>query len=279
MPVPASLDYSTAPTLLDRLQYTYDDPIFGRHSVDTANQAQLAQYNNEYNYWLWKQQAEYNSPKSQVSRLKEAGLNPNFNAIEGTGNLTGMPQSQASLSPVMGSNGLQRAATAISLISSIFGNVKNLSSAFKNFAGTPSGVKQVRNMLRMSLQADTENKMEKRMAAQYANMITEMLYGVERSSDSEGNPMIGLSEDSPFMRRYGAHTRSIEAQEAVAKVTAALKNYDLKNLAPEELKKLKAEISNITASTGLRENQMRWQNAQNGSALILGFLSTIAKFL
>ena len=63
----------------------------GRDYIDAFNQAQMAKYNNEYNYWLWQQQAEYNSPSNQVQRLLDAGLNPNYNSIEGAGNLSNSP--------------------------------------------------------------------------------------------------------------------------------------------------------------------------------------------
>jgi hypothetical protein len=38
--------------------------------------SKLAQYDNEYNYWMWQQQNAYNSPVNQVARYQEAGLSP-----------------------------------------------------------------------------------------------------------------------------------------------------------------------------------------------------------
>ena len=43
-----------------------------------ANQGNidLAKYNNNFNYEMWNRNNEYNSPASQMSRYREAGLNP-----------------------------------------------------------------------------------------------------------------------------------------------------------------------------------------------------------
>ena len=50
--------------------------------MDSYNQGEMTRYNNEYNYWLWQQQAEYNSPAQQRARLEAAGLNPNYNSVD-----------------------------------------------------------------------------------------------------------------------------------------------------------------------------------------------------
>lgn len=119
------------------------------HYADAYNQAQMAKYNNEYNYWLWKQQVEYNSPSNQVARLKEAGLNPNFNSIEGTGNISSIPSSSGSISPSIGRNITQSTQNLISLagaITTAFGQGVN---AISTLSGVPplSKVGEYRNLL------------------------------------------------------------------------------------------------------------------------------------
>ena len=105
------------------------DKGVGQYYVDTYNQLQMAKYNNEYNYWLWKQQMEYNSPSNQVQRLKEAGLNPNFNSIDGTGNASSIPSSSGSISPSVGRNASQAAGNIISVADTIInGFSKGLST-------------------------------------------------------------------------------------------------------------------------------------------------------
>lgn len=41
---------------------------------------------NAWNYEMWQKQNEYNSPTAQYERLREAGLNPLFYGLDGTGN-------------------------------------------------------------------------------------------------------------------------------------------------------------------------------------------------
>jgi hypothetical protein len=56
----------------------------------------LAQYSFDRNKEMWRLQNEYNAPKQQMSRLQEAGLNPNLMYGKGTvGNAQTMPQYQA----------------------------------------------------------------------------------------------------------------------------------------------------------------------------------------
>lgn len=53
----------------------------------------LAAQQNQYNLDMWKMQADYNSPQSQMQRFSEAGLNPNLVYGQGTnGNMSNAPQ-------------------------------------------------------------------------------------------------------------------------------------------------------------------------------------------
>ncbi len=105
--------------------------------VDAYNQAAMAKYNNEYNYWLWKQQMEYNSPANQVARLKEAGLNPNFNSIDGAGNASSIPASSGSISPSVGRNVAQRTQNIISTASTILSAFSTGLNAVSVLSDTP----------------------------------------------------------------------------------------------------------------------------------------------
>ena len=56
----------------------------------------LAKYSFDRNKEMWRLQNEYNSPKNQMARFSEAGLNPNLIYGKGTpGNAQTMPQYQA----------------------------------------------------------------------------------------------------------------------------------------------------------------------------------------
>lgn len=53
--------------------------------TNEANRANQ-EYQNEWNYNMWNMQNEYNTPLNQRKRLDEAGLNPIFSGLDGTGN-------------------------------------------------------------------------------------------------------------------------------------------------------------------------------------------------
>lgn len=127
---PSVADYGLITSRQGRLAAGVSATEDGRYS-DAWNQARMAQYNNDYNYWLWQQQAEYNSPSNQVARLKAAGLNPNFNSIDGAGNLGSMPTSSANLTPSIGRNrslGIQAVLGEVnSIIGAMSSGVESLS--------------------------------------------------------------------------------------------------------------------------------------------------------
>lgn len=63
--------------------------------VNAANM-KLAEYQYNKELEMWNRQNEYNSPKAQMSRFSEAGLNPNLIYGQGTaGNATQIPRYQA----------------------------------------------------------------------------------------------------------------------------------------------------------------------------------------
>ena len=63
--------------------------------LQNRSNKKLAQYTFNKNVEMWKMQNAYNSPKQQMARFKEAGLNPNLMYGKGTvGNAQTMPQYQ-----------------------------------------------------------------------------------------------------------------------------------------------------------------------------------------
>lgn len=70
--------------------------LFGMGSQASANKAnmELAKYQNEWNEYMWNKQNEYNTPKNQMARYLEAGLNPNLiygSGSASSGNSTSVP--------------------------------------------------------------------------------------------------------------------------------------------------------------------------------------------
>jgi len=64
--------------------------------LQNRSNKKLAQYSFNKNVEMWKMQNKYNSPKEQMARYNQAGLNPNLMYGKGTpGNAQTMPQYQA----------------------------------------------------------------------------------------------------------------------------------------------------------------------------------------
>ena len=62
------------------------------------NRMELAQYAYRKDLEMWQRMNEYNAPSAQMSRLQEAGLNPNL--VYGTGTVTGNTSSGMPSFPV-----------------------------------------------------------------------------------------------------------------------------------------------------------------------------------
>lgn len=64
-----------------------------------ASNMKLAKYQNEFNYRMWQENNAYNSPASQMSRFKEAGLNPNLMYGQGSPGNSPSPVQSADIKP------------------------------------------------------------------------------------------------------------------------------------------------------------------------------------
>lgn len=201
MPLP---EVSSAPQLdiITNTPSAYEKQVSLPYA-DAYNQAAMAKYNNEYNYWLWKQQIEYNSPANQVARLKEAGLNPNFNSIDGTGNASSIPTSSGSISPSIGRNVAQRTQNIISTASTILSAFSTGLNAVSVLSDTPplSKLPEYRNTLfqigKQTLKGkelDSYNKLIDSIVQTYLAGGRQLPATLE---DENGNP-IGELSDMPF---------------------------------------------------------------------------------
>lgn len=249
--------------------------------VDAYNQSQMAQYNNEYNYWLWQQQQEYNTPANQVSRLKEAGLNPNFNSIDGTGNITSIPTSSGSISASIGSNRIARLSQVTQAVSSIFNNLNDISGTIKNYSQTPDNLEEARRLISLGMRADTNTKLINKDSAEMDNIMKRVLYGIQYGeADDNGTPSVFIDQDkSPYFRNMAAKTSQAEAQKALTDVMAALRNYDLNETNPQKLKNLQAQFDNIISSTKLRELNASWYDAKNAASMAMMLIKALTPFI
>lgn len=79
--------------------------IISQYMANRANR-KLQKQAQDYELQMWHLQNEYNSPSSQMQRLKDAGLNPNLMYGEGNvGNATSFPQAHsATVQPLLPSS-------------------------------------------------------------------------------------------------------------------------------------------------------------------------------
>lgn len=84
----------------------------------------LAEQQNQYNIDMWKMQADYNSPQSQMQRYADAGLNPNLIYSQGSnGNMSQAPQMVTPQAPEL-SKDMQKLGEAF--------NIENLRTIVAN---------------------------------------------------------------------------------------------------------------------------------------------------
>ena len=179
------------------------DKGVGQAYVDTYNQLQMARYNNDYNYWLWKQQMEYNSPSNQVARLKEAGLNPNFNSIDGTGNATSIPSSSGSVTPSVGRNASQMTGNMISLASTIIDGFNKGLSSISTLSDTPplAKIPEYREMLFKLGKENLRGKEYSNYRSLIESIVDTYLAGGQQlpmTLEDESGNVIGEVSNTPF---------------------------------------------------------------------------------
>lgn len=160
--------------------------------VDAYNSSQLAQYNNDYQYWLWQQEQEYNSPTAQVERLKAAGLNPNANSIDGTGNVN-FKGSNQSMAENIGSNHWQRKnfelQVGVQSVNQILDAVSQGVDLTSKISGIPNNISGYRQLLYDNKFYDTQGK---RIGNEMKNILGSLeqyrAYGIDSESPVLDSP-------------------------------------------------------------------------------------------
>lgn len=124
------------------------------------NETQMAKYNNEFNYWLWQQQAQYNSPAEQMQRAKEAGLNPNVIAGNvSSGNLSNIPHSNGRVSGNAISNRLQLANVGINSFNALLKAIGEGVDSTSKISGIPDDISTYRYLLTQNQTAGVRGKL------------------------------------------------------------------------------------------------------------------------
>lgn len=256
--------------------------------ADAVNQLNMAQYNNEYNAWLWRMQTEYNSPENQVARLKAAGLNPNFNSIEGAGNASSPSPSTGSLkSNFLGSYQASISARAqklneINSVVSAFNDlVKNIGQGldmYKTYVNTPSGPSMYRSDLNTLLHNRAASSS---FDATLKEVLTSIAIGEERYSNSP----LGLA----YLGDFGARAwqsqiaqqkfDNLKADKDLKDITFKLKQYENNELQPKQARKLEEEIENLLSRTRFVDTQDAMYNRLKVGGMLLPFAMMLFKSL
>ena len=227
----------------------------GSAYADVANQALMTKYNNEYNYWLWKQQAEYNSPAQQRARLEAAGLNPNFNSVD-SGNLGSIPSSSGSISPSIGKNKALQTQMYIDTFNSLVKSIGEGVSNVSKISGIPDDIPTYRRLLTQYMghnaQSAEYNKILKSIEAVWKSK-TELGIDVPLLIPGYGkNGDIWMQnadwEKSPLFQNLGLKNEDLNW-------LVKLREYDFNNTKPAELKSIQERARQIGASAGLTEQQ------------------------
>lgn len=247
--------------------------------TDALNQAAMAVYNNDYNYWLWQQQAAYNSPLAQRRRMEEAGLNPNYQSIDG-GNLGSIPSSTGSITPSVGRNATALAAQGINAFNALIDGVKKGVDTVSSLSGIPHDIKTYRRLLSSQGWSDSETKQLIKAIKQieYTYDLKSKLgigngwtFGVT-GEDGTITPTLPDWENSPLLKNLNLKNDDLNW-------LVNLREYDFKNMKPAELKVLEERAKQIGAAAGLTEHQNQLFTAMSATKIgamlgpvLLGFI-------
>lgn len=223
--------------------------------MDSYNQGEMVRYNNEYNYWLWQQQAAYNSPAQQRARLEAAGLNPNYNSVD-SGNLGSIPSSSGSLTPSIGKNRALRQQMYVDSFNALVKSIGEGVSSVSKISGIPDDIPTYRRLLNQYLGHNVQS-------AEY-NKILRSIEAVWKSKTELGIdvPLLipGYGENGDIWMQYADWKNSPLFQNLGLKNEdlnwlVKLRQFDFNNTKPEELKVIQERARQIGASAGLTEKQ------------------------
>lgn len=231
--------------------------------VDAANQARMAQYNNEFNYWLWLQQAKYNSPAEQRKRLEEAGLNPNFQSVE-SGNLSSIPSSSGSITPSVGRNRAVAVANDIQAFNAIIKGIGEGIDSVSKISGIPADITSYRRGLNAMLGERIENTKVQTLLREIDRVFNlKSKLGVDYDGwistggfNPDGSSAVTKVDwtKSPLVQNLNLKNEDLDW-------LVKLRKYDFENMKPEELKLLKERADLIAEQAGLTGEQLRFFSA------------------
>lgn len=230
--------------------------------ADTYNDAQLAKYNNEYNYWLWQQQMAYNSPSAQVQRLKDAGLNPNYNSIEGAGNVSSIPSSTASFRSHGTADRMSMINSAIGGVQSFVSNIGTLVDSVSKLSNIPKDWRTTRyvvqDLIENKRESATLDTLIKRLQYHWDNYQVTGKKGFYNSFGANG-------ELKDYQDVEAAPKSQIQKlQMGALGLLNELREQDLTQMKPAEWSLIKERINLINEQLNLMNKQEQSLGKSNG---------------
>ena len=137
---------------------------------------------NQFNYLMWNLANEYNSPKNQMARLKEAGLNPNL--VYGNGSVVG---NTTTSTPTYNKNSVMPYSD-LALLTGM-----NAYQEFKN--KEEQNLNMQREGMRTMAQVDVLNSQVRNLAQEHSNMRAQENYLTEQTR--------GLKMENDFFEHIG----------------------------------------------------------------------------
>lgn len=259
----------------------------GAAYVDEYNQMLTNQYNNAYNYWLWQQQMNYESPKAQMERYLEAGLNPHYQTVS-SGNPGSIPSSRAEVRGNIRQNQLNAISNGVSIATSIASLVSRGIGAIKDFASLPASVGKYRRLLTAVLS-------NKATGGELSNAIKALTKDstsyIMGNYQTDGSSTPNLPDSLWYKSRFAGYQSTLlrnaifEKQEDLLRVKTALARYDLNNLKPMQLETMRArlpmlaaQINYILSGTGLRIKENAWKDVKEGWKMLTDIVDAIIPF-
>ena len=215
----------------------------------------LAKYQNDRNLQLWNMQNEYNAPKQQMARLKEAGLNPNL--VYGNGSAVNVANSPAPTQvPHIGAytNYAPYASGMANSINSIFDNLLKIANIRKTNQETSNLNEYQNNMklqgsnLRIEMALKNMSLAKSRVERQYweRNFELEML---QRKADLDFSreKFRNLSQDTMSKRMYNEVYEKYGSKQAESDLMNSYASYAVKN---QQVELMAAKVSEALAHAG-----------------------------
>ena len=197
---------------------------------------------NAWNLELWNKENEYNSPEAQVQRLRDAGLNPLFYGLDGTGNASSLESAQPlgyeraesnfSLNPVSASIDSAVKMAQVANIEAQTEKTKSETGAIN--AKLPFEVESLKAQVRQSnLSSDAQETINK-----YLDKQQEAELRVKNSSAAEADSMVQKAGAEIEKMDYEKTTMYIGWLETQEKILTLQKQRELTDKEMEELASL-----------------------------------------